>query len=67
MIKVVTKSAEETIAFGDNINDIGMLKNAVESYAVETASNEVKAHAKHIAPSYEKEGVIGILRQLASE
>lgn len=56
---------EETIAFGDNINDIGMLKNAGKSYAVETAAIEVKKYAKYTAPSYFEEGVIGILRELA--
>lgn len=56
---------EETMAFGDNVNDIGMLKMAGESYAVETACDEVKSYAKHIADGYTKEGVIEILRQLA--
>ena len=48
---------EETIAFGDNSNDIGLLKAAVRGYAVETALDEVKEVATDICPSYDKKGV----------
>ena len=33
---------EETMAFGDNFNDIGMFQQAGESYAVANAAEEVK-------------------------
>lgn len=56
--------SEETMAFGDNINDIGMLRNAGESYAVETAREEVKEVAKHIAGSYLEDGVLAELKKL---
>lgn len=54
----------ETMAFGDNINDLEMLACAGESYAVENARDEVKAAAKHIAKSYQENGVIEILKEL---
>lgn len=58
---------EETMAFGDNNNDLGMILGAEESYAVENAVEEVKAAAKHICPDYTKKGVYQVLRQLLPE
>ena len=57
-------SKEETMAFGDNNNDIGMMKAAGESYAVENARDEVKAAAKHVCPSYLEKGVYQIVKDL---
>lgn len=57
-------SKEETMAFGDNDNDIGMLKEAGESYAVETARESVKSIAGHICPSYNEKGVYQIIKKL---
>lgn len=62
--KTLSISAQETMAFGDNINDIGMLSNAGESYAVKTAREEVKEIAKHIAGSYMEDGVLRELKKL---
>lgn len=55
---------EETMVFGDNNNDLGLILAAEESYAVENAVEEVKKAAKHICPDYTKKGVCQILRQL---
>lgn len=55
---------EETMVFGDNQNDVGMIRSAVESYAVENAVPETKAAAKHICPSYSEKGVYQVLKQL---
>lgn len=55
---------EETMAFGDNCNDIGMLKQAGESYAVANAHPELKKVAKHEALSYKEDGVLKILQGL---
>ena len=55
---------EETMAFGDNHNDIGMLNCAGESYAVANAREEVKQAAKYIAESNTQDGVLKILRTL---
>lgn len=57
-------SKEETMAFGDNNNDVGLVSAAGESYAVENAVSEVKEQAKYICPSYEKKGVFQVLKSL---
>jgi len=54
-------SREETMAFGDNDNDIGMIQTAGESYAVETAVAPVKEAAKHICAPYMEKGVCKVL------
>lgn len=55
---------EETMAFGDNNNDIGMMLAAGESYAVETAVEEVKRAAGRICPDYSKKGVYETIKNL---
>lgn len=60
-------SREETMAFGDNDNDTGLLQAAAESYAVENARERVKALAKNICPSYQEKGVYQIIRKLIGE
>ena len=55
---------EETCTFGDNINDIEMLKNAGYSYAVANAREEVQAAAKAVCPSYLEDGVLSVLKTL---
>lgn len=59
-------SSEETMAFGDNGNDIGMLDKAGESYAVDSAPDEVKEHARHICGSWKTKGVLQVLKDLDS-
>lgn len=53
---------EETMAFGDNNNDIGLLQSAVESYAVATARPEVKAAAKYVLEDTSQDAVLNILK-----
>lgn len=60
-------AGEETMAFGDNNNDIGMLEAAGISYAVATARPEVKAAADRICPSYLDKGVYQIIRELLNK
>ncbi len=58
--------AEETMAFGDYLNDIEMLDVAGLGYAVINAHSEVKKKAKFIAPPNTEYGVISeIKKQLA--
>lgn len=57
-------SREETMVFGDNNNDLGLILAAEESYAVENAVKEVKEAAKHICPDYTQKGVCQVLRVL---
>ena len=45
--KVINVSSEETVAFGDNFNDIEMLADAKYSYAMEDAHQEVKKVANY--------------------
>ncbi len=54
---------EETMAFGDNCNDIGMIARAGESYAVRNAHPELKKAARYEAPSYAEDGVLKVIRE----
>lgn len=58
---------EETAAFGDNDNDIGLLQTAKESYAVENARESTKERARHVCPSYQDKGVYQIIMKLIAE
>lgn len=62
--KMMNIKKEETMAFGDNDNDIGMLNCAGESYAVANARENVKAAARHIAGSNVDDGVLKVLKTL---
>ena len=55
---------EETMAFGDNNTDIGMMLAAGESYAVESAVEEVKRAAGRICPDYSRKGVYETIKNL---
>lgn len=57
---------EETMVFGDNSNDVGMILAAGESYAVENAVEEAKAAAKYICPPYYENGVHQVIKKLVS-
>ena len=65
--EVLGISREETMAFGDNLNDIGMLEAAEESYAIGSARDEVKNAAKHIAPPLSEYGESQVLLKLLEE
>jgi hypothetical protein len=58
---------EETMAFGDNLNDLGLLESAEESYAIGSARDEVKAAAKHVAPPLSEYGETQVLLELLAE
>lgn len=55
---------EETMAFGDNENDIGLLCAAGESYAVGNALPVVKETAKYVCAPYWEQGVCQVLETL---
>lgn len=55
---------EETMAFGDNDNDVGLMMAAGSSYAVENAVEAVKQKARYMCPSYQEMGVYQILKTL---
>lgn len=52
---------EETMAFGDNNNDVGMMLAAGTSYAVDTAVEEVKKAAGNVCPGWREKGVYQII------
>ncbi len=56
--------AREVVAFGDQMNDLDMLKWAGRGYAMENASAEVKAVASHMAPHHAEHGVAQIVTSL---
>lgn len=55
---------EETMVFGDNFNDIEMLKEASYSYAVGNARDEVKAVARFVTDTNVNDGVLKVLKTL---
>ncbi len=57
-------SPEQCAAFGDGGNDIEMLNYCGYSYAMENASDSVKAAAKFVCPSNEEDGVLATLEEL---
>ena len=57
-------SLNETIAFGDNYNDLEMLKGVGCGVAVDNARDEVKAVAKHLTDHHSKDGVASFLEKL---
>lgn len=58
---------EETMAFGDNTNDLAMLEAVGWPVAVANAVDEVRAAAKIIAPSCEEDGVAQIIERILEE
>jgi len=57
-------SKNETMVFGDYMNDIEMLKLAKYSFAMENAHPLVKEISNYTAPSNDNDGVIQILKQV---
>ena len=55
---------EETISFGDNMNDISMLKAAGIGHAVDNARAEVQAAADLVIPGFRKDGVLHVLENV---
>ncbi len=55
---------EETMVFGDQLNDIEMLQSAKYSYAVANAREEAKAVANYLCDSNINNGVLKTLKQL---
>lgn len=55
---------EETMVFGDQMNDLEMIRQAYYSFAVANARPEVKAEARFEADSNMQDGVLKILRLL---
>ena len=54
---------DEVCTFGDNFNDIEMLKSAEMSFAVSNARQEVIDSAKETCAPYWENGVLQILKE----
>lgn len=54
---------DELMAFGDSNNDLEMLKLTENSYAMGNANAQVKAVAKHLAPSNSDSGVLQVIEK----
>ena len=57
-------SPQETIAFGDNDNDVEMLKMSGIAVAMANGSKELKAIASIIAPSNDEDGFSRVIEEL---
>ncbi|RNI21778.1 HAD family hydrolase [Rufibacter latericius] len=57
---------EETMVFGDYLNDLKMIQKAHFSYAMENAHQDIKDAARFRAKSNSQNGVIEVLQQLVS-
>lgn len=55
---------EETVVFGDHLNDLEMLKEAQFSFAMANAHPTAKECARFIAPSNVDNGVVVVLKKL---
>jgi Cof subfamily protein (haloacid dehalogenase superfamily) len=62
--EIIGVTPEETMVFGDNLNDVEMLQSAKYSYAVANAREEAKQAANYIADSYQKNGVLQEIKKL---
>ena len=65
--KIHEISEEETMAFGDFLNDIELFDHAAIGYAVANAHPQVKEAAKFLTKSNDKNGVELVLEQLLKE
>ena len=58
---------EETVAFGDNQNDIEMFERSGTSYAVANAREEVRKAASAVCDPMEEDGVLKILKEIRDD
>ena len=57
-------SREQTMAFGDYFNDVGLLDAAHWSFAMDNAHPDVRAHARFVAPANTANGVVRTIRSV---
>ncbi len=58
---------EETMVFGDYLNDVTMFQESAESYAMANAHPKLKELAKYVAPSCDEEGVMQVIMEKFGE
>ncbi|WP_346929003.1 HAD hydrolase family protein [Clostridium sp.] len=61
--KYLNISLEEVAAFGDDINDIGMIKHCGQGIAVSNAIKEILECASHITGSNDEDGVAAFISE----
>ena len=59
-------SPQETMAFGDQMNDFEMINQAYYSYAMDNAIDEIKQIARYTAPSNNEFGVVSTIKEVFS-
>lgn len=57
---------EQTVVFGDYLNDLEMLDEAYYSYAMSNAHPDILERARFTAPSHAENGVVSVLHGLLS-
>ena len=60
-------TVDQTMAFGDYLNDVSLLQQAKFSYAMKNAHPNLFNYAHNIAPSNEEEGVTTTIKQFLEE
>ena len=55
----------ETMVFGDHMNDLEMMSSAYYSFAMENAEEDVKKNARFIADTNDNVGVINAIKEVA--
>lgn len=55
----------ETMVFGDHMNDLEMMDSAYYSFAMENAKDEVKDRSKFIAKTNDENGVLEAVKEIA--
>lgn len=63
LMELFSITREECMAFGDYLNDTELLESVTHSYAMENAHPQLKAIARHIAPTNDENGVIAVIRE----
>ncbi|MEL7292390.1 MAG: Cof-type HAD-IIB family hydrolase [Pseudomonadota bacterium] len=61
--KTLGFSDQQTMSFGDYLNDLEMLKVSYHSYAMDNAHPKVKQTARFAAPSHRDAGVITVIKR----
>lgn len=65
--KILQISKDETMVFGDYLNDLGMMDNGYFSFAMANAHPDLKEKARFIAASNNEDGVLKILEDLIAQ
>lgn len=62
--KMLNIKYEETMVFGDQLNDVEMMKSAYHSYAMENANDDLKKIARFIAKRNTENGVVDKIKEV---